>query len=69
MSVSVSVCVCGGGGGGGGARGFLDDVLLLLGSGFTLFRTHHIVSLEMGHMQQQGSYRSLRESIATCRSM
>ena len=33
---------------GGGTRGFLDDVLLL-GSVFTLFRTHHIVSLEMGH--------------------
>ena len=65
----MSVCVCGGGGGGGGgARGFLDNVLLL-GSVFTLFRTHHIVSLEMGHMQQHGSYRSLRESIATCRSM
>ena len=58
------LCVCGG----GGARGFLDNVLLL-GSVFTLFRTHHIVSLEMGNMQQHGSYRSLRESIAMCRSM
>ena len=38
----LSVCVF------GGARGFLDNVLLL-GSVFTLFRTHHIVSLEMGH--------------------